>query len=95
MTILSFAKPIRGPRVSLIVCRFAASFTSATACRSRSWAIRPATDDDASDGFDFFDLVPNSQFPPDELKKKLRALIDRYIERSGAQGVGREHPRRA
>jgi 3'-5' exoribonuclease len=43
-------------------------------------AIRPAVDDDAGDGFDFFDLVPNSQFPPDELRKKLRALIDRYIE---------------
>ena len=43
-------------------------------------AIRPAADDDASDGFDFFDLVPNSQFPPDELRKKLRVLIDRYIK---------------
>jgi 3'-5' exoribonuclease len=42
--------------------------------------IRPAAEDDAGDGFDFFDLVPNSQFPPDELKKKLRALIDRYVE---------------
>ena len=42
--------------------------------------IRAATEDDTGDGFDFFDLVPNSQFPPDELKKKLRVLIDRYIE---------------
>jgi 3'-5' exoribonuclease len=42
--------------------------------------IRPATADNARDGFDFFDLVPNSVIPADELKKKLRALIDRYIE---------------
>ena len=42
--------------------------------------IRAATEADAGDGFDFFDLVPNSQFPPDDLKKKLSVLIDRYIE---------------
>jgi 3'-5' exoribonuclease len=42
--------------------------------------IRPATDADARDGFDFFDLVPNSVIPADELKKKLRVLIDRSID---------------
>jgi 3'-5' exoribonuclease len=41
---------------------------------------RRATDHDAKDGYDFFDLVPNSVFPADELKKKLHVLIDRYIE---------------
>ena len=80
MTILSSAKRIRGPTASRFACTFAASSISATACSSRSWefARRPKTT--AGDGFDFFDLVPNSQFPPDDLKKKLRALIDRYIE---------------
>ena len=58
-------------------------------------AIRPATDDDAGDGFDFFDLVESSQIPPDELLKKLRRP-DRALHRpSRAQGAGREHPRRA
>jgi 3'-5' exoribonuclease len=42
--------------------------------------IRPATEDDTRDGFDFFDLVPNSQIPAGELKNKLRVLIDRYLE---------------
>jgi 3'-5' exoribonuclease len=43
-------------------------------------SIRPATEADAPDGFDFFDLVPNSVIPADELKKKLRYLIEKYIE---------------
>lgn len=42
--------------------------------------IRPASGDDAADGFDFFDLVPNSIIPADELKKKLRFLIDKHID---------------
>jgi 3'-5' exoribonuclease len=42
--------------------------------------IRAATHDDARDGFDFFDLVPNSKIPPEELLKKLRVLIDRSID---------------
>jgi 3'-5' exoribonuclease len=42
--------------------------------------IRPAVSDDAQDGFDFFDLVPSSKIPPDELLKKLRVLIDRSID---------------
>jgi 3'-5' exoribonuclease len=42
--------------------------------------IRPATEDDARDGFDFFDLIPNSLIPVDELRKKLRDLIDRSID---------------
>jgi 3'-5' exoribonuclease len=42
--------------------------------------IRPATHDDARDGFDFFDLVPSSKIAPEELLKKLRVLIDRSID---------------
>jgi 3'-5' exoribonuclease len=42
--------------------------------------IRPATDADAPDGFDFLDLVANSHIPADELKKKLRFLIDKHID---------------
>ncbi len=33
-----------------------------------------------SDGYDFLDLVPNSQIGADELKRKLRDLIDRFVE---------------
>jgi 3'-5' exoribonuclease len=43
-------------------------------------AIRPATEDDARDGFDFFDLVPSGKFTPSELLAKLNALIERYID---------------
>jgi 3'-5' exoribonuclease len=41
---------------------------------------RPATEDDGREGYDFFDLVPSSKIPPDELKKKLDQLIERYID---------------
>jgi 3'-5' exoribonuclease len=42
--------------------------------------IRPASENDAGDGFDFFDLVPSSLIPADHLLKKLRILIDKQIE---------------
>jgi 3'-5' exoribonuclease len=41
---------------------------------------RPATLEDAPDGYDFFDLVPNSKFSPEELLKKLNQLVERYID---------------
>jgi 3'-5' exoribonuclease len=41
--------------------------------------IRPATDDDARDGYDFSDLVDSSKFGPDLLLKKIQALIDSHI----------------
>jgi 3'-5' exoribonuclease len=41
---------------------------------------RPATEDDTRDGYDFFDLVPSSKIPPEELLKKLRQLIERSID---------------
>jgi 3'-5' exoribonuclease len=40
---------------------------------------RVATDDDAREGFDFFDLVPSSKYSAAELLKKLDVLIDRYV----------------
>jgi 3'-5' exoribonuclease len=43
-------------------------------------AIRPATDDDTRDGYDFYDLVENSQIPPDELLRKLNHLIEQQID---------------
>jgi 3'-5' exoribonuclease len=42
--------------------------------------IRPATDDDARDGYDFFDLVENSKYPPDELLKKIHHLVEQQID---------------
>jgi 3'-5' exoribonuclease len=41
---------------------------------------RPATADDAAEGFDFFDLVPSSKIPAEELLEKLDVLIDRHID---------------
>jgi 3'-5' exoribonuclease len=41
---------------------------------------RPATEDDTREGYDFFDLVPSSKIPPEELEKKLDQLIERYVE---------------
>jgi 3'-5' exoribonuclease len=43
-------------------------------------SIQPTTENDTADGFDFFDLIPNSLIPADELLRKLRFLIDRQIE---------------
>jgi 3'-5' exoribonuclease len=42
--------------------------------------IRPATDEDARDGFDFADLFESSRYPADDLVKKLRDLIERCID---------------
>ena len=58
-------------------------------------AARPATEDDAREGYDFFDLVPSSKIPPDELLKKLDQLIERYIDHPGAQEPGAEYLGRA
>jgi len=56
---------------------------------------RLATEDDTREGYDFFDLVPSSKIPPDELKKKLNQLIDRYIDhpalKSLVQNILEEH----
>jgi 3'-5' exoribonuclease len=41
---------------------------------------RRATEDDTREGYDFFDLVPSSKIPSDELKQKLDQLIERYID---------------
>ena len=41
---------------------------------------RAATEADAADGYDFFDLVPSSRFSPEELLKKLDLQIDRSID---------------
>jgi 3'-5' exoribonuclease len=43
-------------------------------------AIRPATEEDAVDGYDFSDLVEDSYIPSDELLKKLNHLIEQHIE---------------
>ena len=63
--------PNRGRRERRIVWRCAASFMCAMACRSRSWRIRRATDQDTKDGFDFFDLVPNSVSRPTSSRKRF------------------------
>ena len=41
---------------------------------------RPVTEADTADGYDFFDLVPSSKFPPEDLFKKLEILIERSID---------------
>ncbi len=40
---------------------------------------RAATEDDAREGYDFFDLVPSSKYAPADLLKKLDVLIERYV----------------
>jgi 3'-5' exoribonuclease len=56
---------------------------------------RLATDDDTRNGYDFFDLVPSSRIPPEDLKKKLDQLIERYIDhpalKSLVQSIFNEH----
>ena len=42
--------------------------------------IRTASEDDASDGYDFYDLVENSRIPPDDLLRKLNHLIDQHLD---------------
>jgi 3'-5' exoribonuclease len=42
--------------------------------------IRPATDEDAFDGFDFADLYESSRYPADDLLRKLHDLIERCID---------------
>jgi 3'-5' exoribonuclease len=42
--------------------------------------IRPATDGDAPDGFDFADLYESSRYPADELLRKVYDMIDRCID---------------
>ncbi|QEH34041.1 3'-5' exoribonuclease YhaM [Aquisphaera giovannonii] len=41
--------------------------------------IRPATDDDEADGYDFFDLVESSRYEPKTLMQAIRNRIDRFI----------------
>ena len=41
---------------------------------------RPASAADAAEGYDFFDLVPSSKIPADDLLEKLDVLIERSID---------------
>jgi 3'-5' exoribonuclease len=43
-------------------------------------SIRPVTEADARDGYDFYDLVEEGQIHPDELLRKLRTLIESHID---------------
>ena len=90
----SFERPTRGPKGSPTGCTCTHATISDSACRSTSWA-RLATEEDARDGYDFFDLVPSSRIPPDELLKKLNQLIERYIDhpalKSLVQNIFNEH----
>jgi 3'-5' exoribonuclease len=43
-------------------------------------AVRAATDADSPDGYDFFDLVENSKYPPDDLLRKILHLVEQHIE---------------
>ena len=80
-TILSSGKRTRGPRGRLIACRFAASHDLRYGMQLEILGIRPATDDDAGDGFDFFDLVPNSQYSAGRAAQEdCDQLIERYID---------------
>jgi 3'-5' exoribonuclease len=42
--------------------------------------LRPVTEDDVRDGYDFYDLVEEGQIPADELLKKLQRLIESHID---------------
>ncbi len=42
--------------------------------------IRPTTDDDAEDGFDFFDLVESSQYKPQKLIDSIHRRVDKFIQ---------------
>jgi 3'-5' exoribonuclease len=42
--------------------------------------IRPATDEDRHDGYDFRDLFESSEYDPDELFRKLHDFIERWID---------------
>ncbi len=41
--------------------------------------IRPAADDDAAEGYDFFDLVESSHYDPEKLMASILNRVDRYI----------------
>jgi 3'-5' exoribonuclease len=43
-------------------------------------AIRPATDEDAEDGYDFQDLVESSQYDPRELMQSIHDRVRKYID---------------
>jgi 3'-5' exoribonuclease len=43
-------------------------------------SIRPASEEDANDGYDFFDLVESSQYDTKELMESIRYRIDKYID---------------
>jgi 3'-5' exoribonuclease len=57
--------------------------------------IRPATADDAVDGYDFFDLVESSRYDPDRLMASIHSRVDKYIDephlRELVETVLREH----
>ncbi len=57
-------------------------------------AIRPVSDQDVADGFEFLDLVPGSSIPADELIKKLRTLIDRSIDHPALKIARDQYSRR-
>ena len=42
--------------------------------------IRPARDEDAAEGYDFFDLVESSDYDPDRLLKSIRERVERSID---------------
>lgn len=57
--------------------------------------IRPATEEDAADGYDFFDLVESSHYDPDRLMKSIFVRVDKYIDephlRELVETILREH----
>jgi 3'-5' exoribonuclease len=48
---------------------------------------RLATEADAEDGYDFFDLVPSSRIPPEDLLGKLNQLIERYVDHAALKSL--------
>lgn len=42
--------------------------------------IRPATDEDAADGYDFYDLVESSRYSPQSLIDSIRHRVEKYIQ---------------
>ena len=89
----SSRRPIRGRKGSPYRLQVRGKFDLRYGMQVDILGIRPATDDDAADGFDFADLVESSRYPADELLKKLHDLIERCIDQPAAAAAGGGHPR--
>ena len=84
-TTASSRKPTPGPREPPIACTSAASSDLRYGMQIEILGDSPATEDDAADGFDFFDLVPEQPVSARRAAQEARRL-DRSLHRpSGPQ----------